>query len=202
MNDFDFDCLQKKRLAQQAKYRKRGSKSKKCTMSTDYMTTKQWKERCGKLVTIQTDKPVSWATFKELSKQTQEEYLHGLMESYGANASSLAAMFHVKPLTVRRYITSRGLDISFPVGHSMTFEQRRMWEEFLSGGEKSVYVDLPQEQNTEPDDKLMNMSGFSVRFSGKIDVNMISNSLISILGNDVVGEVEIKCNLVSRTSGL
>lgn len=42
MNDFDFDCLQKKRLAQQAKYRKRGSKSKKCTMSTDYMTTKQW----------------------------------------------------------------------------------------------------------------------------------------------------------------
>ncbi len=45
------------------------------------------------------------------------------MESYGANASSLAAMFHVKPLTVRRYITSRGLDISFPVGHSMTFEQ-------------------------------------------------------------------------------
>ena len=33
MNDFDFDCLQKKRLAQQAKYRKRGSKSKKCTPS-------------------------------------------------------------------------------------------------------------------------------------------------------------------------
>lgn len=124
------------------------------------------------------------------------------MESYGANASSFAAMFHVKPLTVRRYIASRGLDISFPVGHSMTFEQRQMWEEFLSGGEKSASVDLPQEQNTEPDDKLMNMSGFSVRFSGKIDVNMISNSLISILGNDAVGEVEIKCNLVSRTSGL
>lgn len=40
MNDFEFDCLQKKRLAQQAKYRKRGSKSKKCPMSTDHMTKK------------------------------------------------------------------------------------------------------------------------------------------------------------------
>ena len=202
MNDFDFDCLQKKRLAQQAKYRKRGSKSKKCTMSTDYMTTKQWKERCGKLVTIQKDRPVSWSTFKELSKQTQEEYLRGLMETYGANASSLGAMFRVKPLTVRRYIASRGLDISFPVGHSMTFEQRRMWEDFLSGEEKGIPGDLPTAKRTEPDDKLMNMSGFSVRFSGKIDINMISNSLISILGNDSVGEFEIKCNLVNRMSDL
>lgn len=200
MNDFDFDCLQKKRLAQQAKHRKRGSKSKKCTMSTDHMTIKQWKERCGKLVTIQTDKPVSWATFKELSKQTQEEYLRGLMESYGVNASSLGAMFRVKPLTVRRYIASKGLNISFPVGHSMTFDQRKSWEEFLSAGEKSAYADLPQ--TTETGDKVMNMNGFSVRFSGKIDVNMISNSLISILGNDAVGEVEIKCNLVSRMSDL
>ena len=128
--------------------------------------------------------------------------MRGLMENYGANASSLAAMFRVKPLTVRRYIASRGLNISFPVGHSMSFEQRRMWEEFLSGGEKSDTVDLPQAQNAGHNEKLMNMSGFSVRFSGKIDVNMISNSLISILGNDAVGEVEIKCNLVSRTSDL
>ena len=59
MNDFEFDCLQKKRLAQQAKYRKRGSKSKKCPMSTDHMTKKQWIERCGKIVTIKMDSPVS-----------------------------------------------------------------------------------------------------------------------------------------------
>ena len=85
---------------------------------------------------------------------------------------------------------------------SMTFEQRRMWEDFLSGEEKGIPGDLPTAKRTEPDDKLMNMSGFSVRFSGKIDVNMISNSLISILGNDSVGEVEIKCNLVNRMSDL
>ena len=79
MNDFEFDCMQKKRLAHQAKYRKRGSKSKKCPMSTDHMTAKQWKERCGKIVTVKMDSPVSWASFKELSKSTQEEYIKNLM---------------------------------------------------------------------------------------------------------------------------
>lgn len=128
MNDFEFDCLQKKRLAQQAKYRKRGSKSKKCPMSTDHMTKKQWIERCGKIVTIKMDSPVSWASFKELSKQTQEEYLKNLMEKYHINASSLAEMFHITPITVRRHIATQGLAVSFPVGHSMNAEDRRAWE--------------------------------------------------------------------------
>ena len=90
VNDFDYDCLQKKRLAQQAKYRKRGSKSKKCTMSTDYMTQKQWKERNGAVVEANFNQPISWDTFKELSKSTQEEYLRHLM----SNLSPLDAIFN------------------------------------------------------------------------------------------------------------
>ena len=82
MNDFEFDCLQKKRLARQAKYRKRGNKSRKCPMSTDHMTNKQWIERCGKIVSIKMDSPITWASFKELSKQTQEDYIKSLMEKY------------------------------------------------------------------------------------------------------------------------
>ena len=128
VNDFDYDCLQKKRLARQAKYRKRGSKSKKCTMSTDYMTQKQWKERNGKVVEANLSQPISWGTFKELSKSTQEEYLRHLMSEFGANATSLAMMFNVKPLTIRRYIQSNGLSIQFQFGHSMCSKQREAWE--------------------------------------------------------------------------
>lgn len=196
MNDFEFDCLQKKRLAQQAKYRKRGSKSKKCPMSTDHMTKKQWIERCGKIVTIKMDSPVSWASFKELSKQTQEEYLKNLMEKYHINASSLAEMFHITPITVRRHIATQGLAVSFPVGHSMNAEGRRAWELFLSGdaveqSENEVSVENEETCDEEP----MSMCSFSLRFSGKIDVSMISNSLIRILGDHSVGEIEVTCNL-------
>lgn len=193
MNDFEFDCLQKKRLAQQAKYRKRGSKSKKCPMSTDHMTKKQWIERCGKIVTIKMDSPVSWASFKELSKQTQEEYLKNLMEKYHINASSLAEMFHITPITVRRHIATQGLAVSFPVGHSMNAGDRRAWELFLSGDASENEVSAENEETC--DEEPMSMCSFSLRFSGKIDVSMISNSLIRILGDHSVGEIEVTCNL-------
>lgn len=196
MNDFEFDCLQKKRLAQQAKYRKRGSKSKKCPMSTDHMTKKQWIERCGKIVTIKMDSPVSWASFKELSKQTQEEYLKNLMEKYHINASSLAEMFHITPITVRRHIATQGLAVSFPVGHSMNAEDRRVWELFLSGDAVEQSENEVSAENEETcDEEPMSMCSFSLRFSGKIDVSMISNSLIRILGDHSVGEIEVTCNL-------
>lgn len=196
MNDFEFDCLQKKRLAQQAKYRKRGSKSKKCPMSTDHMTKKQWIERCGKIVTIKMDSPVSWASFKELSKQTQEEYLKNLMEKYHINASSLAEMFHITPITVRRHIATQGLAVSFPVGHSMNAEDRRAWELFLSGDAVEQSENEVSAENEETcDEEPMSMCSFSLRFSGKIDVSMISNSLIRILGGHSVGEIEVTCNL-------
>ena len=196
MNDFEFDCLQKKRLAQQAKYRKRGSKSKKCPMSTDHMTKKQWIERCGKIVTIKMDSPVSWASFKELSKQTQEEYLKNLMEKYHINASSLAEMFHITPITVRRHIATQGLAVSFPVGHSMNAEDRRAWEPFLSGDAVEQSENEVSAENEETcDEEPMSMCSFSLRFSGKIDVSMISNSLIRILGDHSVGEIEVTCNL-------
>ena len=193
MNDFEFDCLQKKRLAQQAKYRKRGSKSKKCPMTTEHMTKKQWIERCGKIVTIKMDSPVSWASFKELSKQTQEEYLKNLMEKYHINASSLAEMFHITPITVRRHIATQGLAVSFPVGHSMNAEDRRAWELFLSGDASENEVSAENEETC--DEEPMSMCSFSLRFSGKIDVSMISNSLIRILGDHSVGEIEVTCNL-------
>ena len=196
MNDFEFDCLQKKRLAQQAKYRKRGSKSKKCPMSTDHMTKKQWIERCGKIVTIKMDSPVSWASFKELSKQTQEGYLKNLMEKYHINASSLAEMFHITPITVRRHIATQGLAVSFPVGHSMNAEDRRAWELFLSGDAVEQSENEVSAENEETcDEEPMSMCSFSLRFSGKIDVSMISNSLIRILGDHSVGEIEVTCNL-------
>ena len=196
MNDFEFDCLQKKRLAQQAKYRKRGSKSKKCPMSTDHMTKKQWIERCGKIVTIKMDSPVSWASFKELSKQTQEESLKNLMEKYHINASSLAEMFHITPITVRRHIATQGLAVSFPVGHSMNAEDRRAWELFLSGDAVEQSENEVSAENEETcDEEPMSMCSFSLRFSGKIDVSMISNSLIRILGDHSVGEIEVTCNL-------
>lgn len=201
MSDFEYDCWQRKRIAQQAKYRKCGSKSKKCSMSTDHMTQKQWKERNGKVVTVNLNQPITWDDFKALTASMQEEYLKHMMENYGANATSFAAMFEVQPLTIRRYIQMNKLNIKFPVGHSMSTAQKDAWDELLHG--KTSNEDAEVEVEDVPATKLdeaaskqsMDMKRFSLCFNGRIDVNMIANSLLHILGDNAVGEVEIVCNL-------
>lgn len=85
---------------------------------------KQWKERNGKVVTVNLNQPITWDDFKALTASMQEEYLKHMMENYGANATSFAAMFGVQPLTIRRHIQMNKLNIKFPVGHSMSTAQR------------------------------------------------------------------------------
>lgn len=201
MTDFEYDCLQKKRLAHQALHRKNGSKSRRCPMSTDHMTMKEWKERNGKVVSVCFDRPTSWDNFKELSKGAQEEYLRTLSATYGANATNLAEMFDVSVATIRRHIQSNSLDIKFHVGHSMNGEQRTAWELFLNGKMERAAVRLPEVQQHENRQELhvdtsMQMNKFSLSFSGDINVDMIANSLKHILGGKATGQVEIVCSLV------
>ena len=42
----------------------------------------------------------------------------------------------------------------------------------------------------------MSMRQFNIKFTGKIDVDRIANSLKMILGNNSSGELEITCNLM------
>ena len=207
MNDFDYDVMQKKRIARMAQYRKRGSKSKKCPMSTDYMTRKQWEERWGEVHTYKMDEPKSWEQFKEMPINIQQEYLAFLVKNYNVNATSLGTMFSVKPLTVRRYIETNNFGLTFKVGNSMNSAQKEKWKQFLEQSEP-----LPDEQavneqvyDYESDTKSetpqlissmgMDMKQFSMTFQGKIDVKMIANSIISIIGQGAIGKVEIICTL-------
>lgn len=200
MNDFDYENYQKKRLAHQASHRKCGSKSRRCPMSTDYMTQKQWKERNGKVVSLNFDKPTTWENFKELSKGVQEEYLRHLAETYNANATNLAEMFGMSVATVRRHIQSADLDIKFRVGHSMNAEQRDAWERFLHSAQEYIAVSDMKEEGkaAEPAPASMKMSKFSLCFIGPINVEMVANSLRHILGDEANGEVRVVCSLTER----
>lgn len=204
MNDFDYDCLQRKNISRQAKYRKRGSKSKKCSMPTDNMTLKQWRERNGELVTISLNQPVSWETFKTLSRRTQEEYLQNLMMTYGANATSLAGMFGVKPLTVRRFVQANELDVKFHVGRSMSAEQRAAWESFINVNIPDIIDTKPPESSSggfieKESGNKMYMREVYLSFDGQIDIPAIANSLTQVLGSNASGEIKIICSLCLKT---
>ncbi len=201
MNDFEYDCMIKKRLARQAQHRKRGSKSRLCSLSTDHMTEKQWKERNGKVVSVNLSKPMLWNEFLQLSKPTQREYITRLTNEYNAAAKNLADMFGVDVRVFKSQIAGTGLESRFRAGRRMNKAQHSQWLRFL--GEEPEAPTLPAApepapESPAPPDKHMTMVDFSVTFDGKIDTDMIANSLRRIIGPDARGTVQITCRLPSQ----
>ena len=75
MNDFDYDVMQKKRIARGASRMKRGSKSKKCTLPSDYLTAAQKRRLNGPVSTYKLDEPMSLESFKAMPEDLQKQYM-------------------------------------------------------------------------------------------------------------------------------
>ena len=100
MHDFDYDAMQKKRIARGASHMKRGSKSKKCTLPSDYLTDAQKRRLNGPVSTYKLDEPMSWESFKAMPEDLQKKYILNLQETYQANNDMLGKMFGVTGVSV------------------------------------------------------------------------------------------------------
>ena len=109
MNDFDFDVMTKKRIARGASARKCGSKSRRCTLPSDYLTDAQKKARNGKMSTYNLSKPMTYEQFKLMPRDLQREYLLKLRNDMHASARAIALMFGCSGETVRRAIHELGI---------------------------------------------------------------------------------------------
>lgn len=139
MHDFDYDVLEKKRIASGARHRKCGSKSKKCTLPSDYLTSKQKKGLNGKMVTYDLSHPMSYSVFKDMPRDLQKEYLYKLYEDWGITLTQIANMMHCAPETIR----SKCIDFGFNttknyrsnIAHPMSVSE---WEAWCFGKEIPV----------------------------------------------------------------
>lgn len=202
MTDFDYEVLCRKRLARQAQYVKRGSKSKKCDLPSDRLTHAQWKKRNGEVMEFNLKAPMDWSEFKRMPPDLQGEYIKRLHVEFGVNATNLATMFGVTGETVRFYCREQ-LGIQFHRGNIMNKAQRAMWEDFLTAPESpELKIDSAPEVEaapaddispTESDDK-MRMCDISMRFTGALDANAIANTLRHVLAGNPVGTITINCD--------
>ncbi len=156
MNDFEYDCWKKKQLARQAKYRK--GNRRKCSLSTDNMTHKQWKERCGSVVSVNLNKPVAWDEFKKLSKQTKEEYVKGLVNTHGASMREVAEMFGVSYTTMYRHFKEIDMDMPRATSGPKKPGQKEKWQMFLSESgvlqQTAAPVEVVQEEESNSEEIL------------------------------------------------
>ena len=124
MHDFDFDCKEKKRIAQNAKRMKNGSKSRKCSLSTDHMTEAQWKKKNGEVITMNMNQPVTYEQFRAMSVDLQKEYVEKLISQFGCNLTALAGFFGLDAKGISKLCDELHIDRSrFGRGVRMSKEQ-------------------------------------------------------------------------------
>lgn len=143
MTDFDYDVMQKKRIASGDRYRKRGSKSKCCSLPSDHLTQAQWKKRNGKVKTMNLNEPMNWMSFKGMPEELQVEYVHNLVDRFHCTMADLSLVFNVKSMAISRRFKEIGVAHLFQRGKKMTPSQRKAFTDWLNGSDTAV-PDAPQ----------------------------------------------------------
>ena len=96
---------ERKQIARSASAKRRGSKSKKCTLGTDRMTAAQIRKQNGECKVYNITKPMSWQQFRLLPKDLQEEYL-GNLAAMGASRGDVVEMFGTTRSALGQYISA------------------------------------------------------------------------------------------------
>lgn len=130
MNDFDYDVLQRKRSTYGARYKKNGSKSRKCTLPQDTMSAAELKRRNGNMNTFNLSKPMGWETFKAMHDDLKCEYIVSLREKFNANGSRIARMMGVCESTMLALI--RELGLAEKTHRNMSRAQLAAWDAFCN----------------------------------------------------------------------
>jgi len=210
MNDFDYDVYLKKRIARGYRNKKNGSKSKRCSLTSDGMTQKQWKERNGTIMSYNLSSPMSWDQFKAMPDDLQREYITSLRDKYNTTATDLARFFGCVPSTITKYCKST-LGITFDPGKRMTKEQKNSFREFTGESETEAENALNSYEDESvaelPAHELMpkcisqasdfNMKEISMSFSGNFDADAIRNSLALTIGKGRPVQIDIKCIIIN-----
>ena len=163
MHDFDYDAMQKKRIARGASHIKRGSK--KCTLPSDYLTAAQKRRLNGPVSTYKLDEPMNWESFKAMPEDLQKKYILNLQETYQANNDMLGKMFGVSGVSVCKM--RRALGVGAMGQNKMTRDEVAVrdakWNAFCNGvvgGKPGEPKKIENNEVKELHDEINNFVGF------------------------------------------
>ncbi len=133
MNDFEYDAMQKKRVAAGARGRVCGSKSKKCGLPSDHLTAAQLKAKNGPVATYNLNEPMSWAAFKAMSADLQEEYVRGLHSRFCVGLNTISKeLFGLGGPSLRNYMQRHGNELDIRGKRRLSNTEREVWERWLN----------------------------------------------------------------------
>ena len=166
MHDFDYDAMQKKRIAHGAAHMKHNRKG--CSLPSDNLTAAQKRRLNGPVNTYKLDEPMGWESFKAMPEDLQKQYILNLQNTYQANDKMIGKMFRKSDVTVGEYRKKLGIH---SIGKSkMTRDKvvirNTKWDAFCNGvvggkpGEPKKFEE-PHDEIEGPHDEIDDFVGFS-----------------------------------------
>lgn len=131
MNDFDYDCLQKKRIAKCAKNHVNARRGK-CKLPYEYLSAKERNALNGEVKTYNLKAPMSWEQLNGLPRDLKQEYLTWLQQTFHANDTMLGEMWGVSHRTAAWYRKAAGVtSLGRGAGARPSAEQLAAWNAWL-----------------------------------------------------------------------
>ena len=114
-------------IKKSAIHKKNGSKSKKCTLPSDYMTEGQKKKMNGRIYSMKMNEPITdWKYFRSFPENLQVEYLNNLIQNYGARGCDLAQMLGTSAPALYAVCKSYSNPVIFPRGGFRNMNEKFM----------------------------------------------------------------------------
>lgn len=133
MHDFDYDAMQKKRIAHGAAHMKHNRKG--CSLPSDNLTAAQKRRLNGPVNTYKLDEPMGWESFKAMPEDLQKQYILNLQNTYQANDKMIGKMLGKSDVTVGEYRKKLGIN---SIGRTMIPHDKKTvrdakWAAFCNG---------------------------------------------------------------------
>lgn len=133
MNEFDYDNMQKKRIASGAYHKKSGAKTRFVSLPSDNLTPSQLKKLNGPVKKFNIDQPMNWKEFKALGHDNQQLYISHIYDLYKPSYSMLEKMFGVSNPSIINYFKSHAITFSKDTKYRPSAAQRAAWDAFCNG---------------------------------------------------------------------
>lgn len=129
---FQQTSRERKRIGAGAYARKNGSRTRKCTLPSDNMTTGQIKKRNGEIMEYKLNQPMKWKEFKSMPEDLQKEYIKKLASEKKARSVDIAEMLGVH----KNYFSKHARTLfqgETPFTGTHQVNQSQEWRDFIEG---------------------------------------------------------------------
>lgn len=166
MSEFDYEVREKKSVASGARRRVNGSKSKRCTLPSDYLTAAQKRELNGECYTVNLNEQIGWIELLSLPLSMAKEYIEHLHGTHMAPITGAAEMFGFDVKTYRQYLKKIGVEIPRSAGRRSR-DVEETWRAFrqLPAPQEEKKPEPPKPAHAQP----MQPVSMSITLTGDLE---------------------------------